>query len=52
MQNDPLARQVMESISGAGSQAVIKYCPIDGERYAGHIEICPVHKVKLEVVQP
>lgn len=53
MQNDPEARRAMESVTQSmGSQAVIKYCPIDGERYAGSMETCPIHNVKLEIVQP
>lgn len=27
---------------------VIKYCPVDGQRYNPSVENCPVHKVKLE----
>ena len=36
MQNDPEARKAMESVTQSmGTQSVIKYCPIDGDRYAG-----------------
>jgi hypothetical protein len=29
-------------------KVVIKYCPVDGQRYNPSVETCPVHKVKLE----
>ena len=50
IQKDPQARSAMESITS--NQNVVKYCPIDGERYAGKITTCPTHNVKLEIVQP
>ena len=30
---------------------VIKYCPVDGKRYAARLEECPEHKVKLKIVE-
>ncbi|PIW63498.1 MAG: hypothetical protein COW13_01700 [Candidatus Omnitrophica bacterium CG12_big_fil_rev_8_21_14_0_65_50_5] len=52
MRRDPQARRAIKSIAGSGTPSVTKYCPIDGQRYAGNVEMCPVHNVKLEVVQP
>ena len=39
-----------ESVSGKDVQ--VKYCPVGGERYAPNIETCPVHHVRLELVDP
>jgi len=39
---------ITESVGGKG--LVVKYCPITGRRYAAHIETCPEHEIKLEIV--
>lgn len=41
---------ITDSVGGKISQ--VKYCPVTGKRYASHIEICPQHQIKLEVVSP
>lgn len=52
--SDPQARSAIESISGSmrsGGAQVVKYCPVDGERYAAHLRVCPEHNVILEVLE-
>ncbi len=29
---------------------IVKYCPVDGQRFSPNLENCPVHNVKLEVL--
>ena len=41
---------ITDSVGGKSPQ--VKYCPIDGQRYASHLEICPEHHVPLEMVSP
>jgi hypothetical protein len=41
---------ITDSVGGKAPQ--VKYCPIDGQRYASHLEICPEHHVSLEEVSP
>lgn len=41
---------ITDSVGGKTPQ--VKYCPVTGKRYAPHIEICPQHQIKLEVVSP
>ena len=43
-------RAITESVGE--KSAVVKFCPITGERYAAHLERCPEHGVLLEVVSP
>ena len=38
-----------DTMSGA---AAIKYCPMDGERFAASLTQCPTHKVELKEVEP
>ena len=37
---------IKDSVSGQGK--VVKYCPIDGERYSPKFDSCPVHHVLLK----
>lgn len=50
VQNDPEAKQAVESISGAlrSPGSGVKYCPIDGRRYDAHFSRCPEHNVPLK----
>lgn len=51
IQNDEEARSAVETISQTISGAVlIKYCPVDGQRYGPEMELCPVHQVPLEIL--
>ncbi len=53
MKTDQEARSAIQAITGsvATKRDGIKYCPIAGEHYAPHVEICPVHKIKLKMVE-
>ncbi len=33
------------------TKIVVKYCPKTGNRYAAHLEMCPIHNVLLDVVE-
>jgi hypothetical protein len=50
LRKDKEAQSAMRSISGAleVKQTGIKYCPVDGQRFAAELEMCPIHKVKLK----
>ena len=43
------ASMVTESLTGHGR--IIKYCPVDGTRFAPHFEVCPVHHVSLKILE-
>ena len=52
MKNDPQAKSAVETIANSvsGQGQVIKYCPVDGERYGPKFEECPVHHVPLKTL--
>lgn len=52
LKTDKDARSAIQAITGsvATKREGIKYCPAAGEHYAPHLEICPVHKIKLKAV--
>jgi hypothetical protein len=54
IRTDPDAQSAVQAIGGAvsGKDVKVKYCPVGGERYAPHLETCPVHHVPLEMVDP
>ena len=54
IRTDEEAQTAIQAITGSvGGQApIVKYCPVTGQRYAAHIEYCPEHNVKLEIVEP
>ncbi|MCK5013028.1 MAG: hypothetical protein KAS66_04345 [Candidatus Omnitrophica bacterium] len=54
IRTDEDTRSAIQAITGSvgGKSPIVKYCPITGKRYAGHIEYCPEHNVKLEIVEP
>ena len=46
--NDPQAQSALRSINTAlKAQHTVKYCPVDGQRFNGDVDNCPVHHVKL-----
>lgn len=49
---DQEARSAMNAIAGSmgGTSSTVKYCPIDGARYAPHLKVCPVHQTDLKNV--
>lgn len=53
VQKDPQTKSAVESINQAlnAQQQGVKYCPIDGQRFNSSVDICPVHKVKLKIVE-
>jgi len=54
IRTDKEAQSAIQAISGSvsGKDKTVKYCPLTGERYAPHLETCPVHGVPLEWVDP
>ena len=54
IRTDEEAQTAIQAITGSvgGKVPVVKYCPITGKRYAAHMEYCPEHNVKLEIVEP
>ena len=49
---DPQAQSALRSINTALSvQHTVKYCPVDGQRFSGDVDICPIHHVKLKWVE-
>lgn len=53
LRKDPEAQSAVKTITDSlnGGNRIIKYCPIEGERYAPNLTVCPVHKVKLELLE-
>ncbi len=53
IKTDKEAQTAIETIghSLSGEQASPKYCPVDGQRYAPHMEVCPIHQVALKPVE-
>ncbi|MCR4336601.1 MAG: hypothetical protein NUV91_02185 [Candidatus Omnitrophica bacterium] len=39
---------VVQTMQG---NVVVKYCPVDGERFHAKMEICPTHHVELKTVE-
>ncbi len=52
MREDKDAQSAVSTITGAmsGKEHTIKYCPKDGKRFAGSVQICPDHNVELRWV--
>ena len=51
LKKDPEARDAVGTVTRSmAEQKVIKYCPKCGARYAPNIEICPIDKTKLNVL--
>ena len=46
---DKDAQSAVKSIGNSmQGQAMVKYCPVDGQRYSAHLTICPDHGVELK----
>ena len=54
IRTDEQAQSAIQAIteSVGGKTPIVKYCPVTGKRYAVHMEYCPEHNVKLEIVEP
>lgn len=51
IRTDEGAQTAIQAITEAvGGTPVVKYCPITGQRYAPHFEVCPEHGVELKRV--
>ena len=52
IQKDPEAKRAVESIANSmsGQGVIIKYCPVDGQRYSAKFTQCPEHKVDLKIL--
>lgn len=50
IQKDKQVRSALKSIADSMDlkKAVVKYCPVDGQRYSVDQNICPVHHVPLQ----
>ena len=53
LQKDKDAQTAVQAITGSmeGDTGAVKYCPIDGKRYAPHVKVCPVHGVPLKTLE-
>lgn len=53
LRKDKEARSAVQAITDSmnPSENVVKYCPVDGERYSSKFTVCPVHNVPLKEVQ-
>ena len=53
VQKDPQVKSAVQSINQAldAQQTGVKYCPVDGQRFDASVDTCPVHKVKLKLVE-
>ncbi len=53
VQKDPQVKSAVQSINQALSvqQGCVKYCPVDGQRFSCNVDVCPIHKVKLKIVE-
>ena len=53
VQKDPKTKSAVQSINQAlkVQQTGIKYCPVDGQRFDAAADECPVHHVKLKIVE-
>ncbi len=53
IQKDPEAKSAVQTITNSlRAEQVVKFCPIDGERYSPKFENCPVHHVPLKTLAP
>ena len=52
LQHDPEAREAVETLTNtlSNQKTIVKYCPVDGERYSEKFETCPTHNTKLKIV--
>ena len=51
IQTNPEARDAVKKITDSLQEpAAVKYCPVDGQRYAPNLKLCPAHKVELKTL--
>jgi hypothetical protein len=52
MREDKDAQSAVSTITNSmsGKEYTIKYCPKDGKRFAGSVQVCPEHNVELRWV--
>ena len=52
IQKDPEAKSAVQTIANtlSGQGQIIKYCPVDGQRYGAKFAECPEHKVTLKIL--
>lgn len=50
IQSDKDTQSALNVIADAmdPKKIIIKFCPVDGQRFNPNVEICPVHNIKLE----
>ena len=53
MRHNQETRETVETLANtiAGQEVKAKYCPVDGERYAPSVKICPKHQVELKTLE-
>ncbi len=53
LRKDKQAQSAVETLTNtlSGRPSDVKYCPVDGQRFSGKIQICPVHTVELKTVE-
>lgn len=53
VRQDQETQEVLRTLTHTMSvtEQEIKYCPMTGKRYAGHIKICPEHQVPLKILE-
>jgi len=53
VEKDPQTKSAVQSINQALSvqQTGVKYCPKDGQRFDASVDECPIHHVKLKIVE-
>lgn len=46
-------QKAVTAVTGAvtGESFQVKYCPIDGEHFSAKVEKCPVHGIKLILIE-
>lgn len=51
MKNNPDTKSAVETLERSmNAKPSIKYCPVDGARFASRVELCPEHNVRLKMV--
>ncbi|MBF0484736.1 MAG: hypothetical protein HQL25_08550 [Candidatus Omnitrophica bacterium] len=52
LRNDPEARSAVNEVANSfNGEVKVKYCPVDGKRFAPNIIECPIHHVPLKWVE-
>ena len=53
MRTDKDAQSAVKSITndlGGTEKKIIKYCPVDGQRFSARVPMCPEHNVALKII--